>query len=130
MSQDAVDLFWQVYNETTVELLDDILAPTYVGHVNGRDIPGAAAAKTFISAFKSAFPDARFTIQDRIEAGDKVVTRWTATGTHGGPFLGAEPSNRRINTQGITIFQLAGGKILELWGNWDVFGVMDQIGAD
>jgi predicted ester cyclase len=30
---------------------------------------------------------------------------------------------------GITIFQIVDGKIAQLWNNWDVFGLMNQLKA-
>jgi len=38
--------------------------------------------------FRTAFPDAQFRIDDQIAEGDKVVNRWTGSGTHKG-----EPQN-------------------------------------
>ncbi len=66
--------FYDVYHDKNVDLLDTLLAPTYIGQVNGRDIVGIEAAKSFISAFLAAFPDVRYTIHDTIADGDKVVT--------------------------------------------------------
>ncbi|KAM3100307.1 ester cyclase [Phormidesmis sp. 146-12] len=126
-TQSVAQSFYTVYNENKPDLLDEILADTYVGHVNGHDIVGATSAKGFIIGFLSAFPDAHYTVEDTIESGDRIVTRWGCTGTHKGAFFGVEPTNKEVTMIGITIFQVADGKIAQLWNNWDVFGLMNQL---
>jgi predicted ester cyclase len=45
--------------------------------------------------FHKAFPDFRSVIEDQIAEGDKVVTRWRASGTHQGEFRGIAPTGKR-----------------------------------
>lgn len=71
---------------------------------------------------RTAFPDLRFTIHDEIAEADKVVIRWTVTGTQHGEFFGHLASGRRIDVSGINIFRIAGGKIQEIWVNMDRAG--------
>lgn len=46
---------------------------------------GPAGSKAVVNTYRTAFPDVRFTIEDQVAEGDKVVTRWTARGTNTGP---------------------------------------------
>jgi steroid delta-isomerase-like uncharacterized protein len=119
--------FYEAYNSKNVDLLDDVLAPGYVGQVNGREIAGAQAAKGFIRALLAAFPDLHYTIHQTIASGDEIVTRWSATGTHLGSFAGVEPTQKRVTMLGITIFQLVDQQISALWSIWDVNGVLQQL---
>lgn len=121
--------FYEMYNTADVDMLDKLLAPHYVGQVNGREIVGVEAAKGVIGGFMTAFPDAHYTVHDTIASDDKVVTRWTATATHAGAFAGMEPTHKQVTMQGITIFQIAEDKITALWNMWDVFGLMQQLQA-
>ena len=127
MSTAVVAQFYAVYNNQRLDLLDDLLAPTYVGQVNGREIVGVAGAKTFIQAFLTAFPDVHYTVEDTVASGEKVVARWTATATHMGSFGGVAPTEKRVTMLGITIFQLADDRIAALWSTWDVFGLLQQL---
>jgi steroid delta-isomerase-like uncharacterized protein len=129
MKVNAALQFYDVYHTKDVNLLDRLLAPEYIGQVNGREIKGAEAAKQFITAFLSAFPDVQYTIHDTVTDGDKVVTRWTATATHAGDFAGIAPTQKRIQMFGITIFHIVDGRIAALWNSWDVFGLMQQLQA-
>lgn len=127
MATELVARFYAVYNEGRVDLLDELLAPSYVGHVNGREIEGVSAAKAFIQAFLTAFPDVQYTVEDTVESGEKVVTRWSATGTHQGSFGGVPPTQKQVTMLGITIFALTDGKIGTVWSTWDLFGLMQQL---
>ena len=72
----------------------------------------------------------------RFAEGDTVVTRWTARGTHRGPYHSAalgrtlEPTGRSIEVPGISIHRSAGGRIAAAWvaGN-DSVALLQQLGA-
>ena len=81
------------------------------------------------SAFYSAFPDFNHTIEDQIAEGDRVVTRQTLRGTHKGPFQGLTPTEKQFTITAIAIDRVSEGKIIERWIDFDVLGLMQQIGA-
>ena len=91
-----------------------------------------AAADIHASMIK-AFPDMKVHVEDTIEEGDKVVTRWTFTGTHKGegvhPVMGKiKPTNKRIKVSGITIHQIQDGKIVQTWGESNQLSALEQLG--
>jgi predicted ester cyclase len=43
--------------------------------------------------------------------------------------MGVAPTGNQVTITGITIEQIAEGKIVEEWNNWDVLGMLQQIGA-
>jgi steroid delta-isomerase-like uncharacterized protein len=77
----------------------------------------------------SAFPDIHHVIEDLIAADDKVVARFSITGTHQGEFVGTLPTGRQVKFTATVIYQFIGGKIAEAWIDWDALSVMQQIGA-
>jgi predicted ester cyclase len=79
---DPINTFYKVYNEGTYELWNDALAENYTAEVNGHTIPNRDVGLGFVKTFRNAFPDLFYTVDEAIVAGDKVTTRWTATGTH------------------------------------------------
>lgn len=85
--------------------------------------------KRSITTFRTAFPDIRFAIEDLITEDDKVVTRWTAQGTHQGEFLGIESTGKRVRFGGIYIYRVSDGKIAELWVSLDLLGPVLQLGG-
>jgi predicted ester cyclase len=76
-----------------------------------------------------AFPDLHFTIEDIVAAEDKVAIRATVHCTHLGLFMGMPPTGKQAIWTGIDISRIAGGKIVELWAEYDYLGLMQQLGA-
>lgn len=56
--------------------------------------------------------DIQYIIEDQVAVGDKVVTRWSANGTHTGNFLGAPESGRLYTITGISSERVENGKIV------------------
>jgi steroid delta-isomerase-like uncharacterized protein len=73
--------------------------------------------------------DGHWQIEDLFSAGDKVVVRWTGSGTHNGELNGIPPTGKPIKVDAITIHRMAGGKIAETWEVWDTLGLLQQIGV-
>jgi steroid delta-isomerase-like uncharacterized protein len=96
---------------------------------SGREYHGLKDLKQYFSEFYDAFPDVHFTLDDMVVEGDKVVKRYTMTGTHKGEFMGIPATNKKITLWGIEIDRIAGGKIVESWARYDTLGMMQQLGA-
>ena len=58
-----------------------------------------------------------------------IVTRWTATGTHKGDLMGVPPTGKRATVTGIAIDRYQGGKMVEFWTNYDMLGLLQQLGV-
>ena len=89
---------------------------------------GVQNIKNHIEGCRRAFPDLHFTIDDTIAERDEVVLHWTARGTHSGPFLGMQPTNRKVTVTGTSIYRLEGNKIIEEYANWNLATMMAQLG--
>jgi steroid delta-isomerase-like uncharacterized protein len=112
----------------------EFYAPDYVNHQHHdpedpRDLHGVERMKSFVAEFRRAFPDFHDSIDIQVAEGDLVVTRFTSMGTHRGTLMGVEPTNRELVWTGISIDRVSGGKIVESWANWDMMGMMQQLGA-
>ena len=78
---------------------------------------------------RTVFLDLHFTIEDMVAEDDKIVVRWTASGTHKGELMGIPPTNERVTVTGMSMDRVAHGKLVESWINWDNLGLLQQIGA-
>jgi len=76
-----------------------------------------------------AFPDLRTAQADSITEGDKTAFRWIMSGTHEGEFMGVAPTGRLVTVMGMDILRTVNGEILEYWGEFDVMGMLRQIGV-
>ena len=119
----------EAYNQGSLAVGDELLAEECVFYTPA-PIPGISGWMQFAAAFLTAFPDdLQVRIDDIFSAGDKVVARWTAQGTHNGPLRGIPASGRQVTWLGMAIYCLSNGKITEVWGLNDALGIMQQIGA-
>lgn len=123
-----------IWSTGDVATADEIFAAGYVNHQHhdpddARDLEGVDAIKRFAVEFRTAFPDFQDSIDLQVAEGDLVATRFTSRGTHQGAFMGVEPTGRRLTWTGITIDRISEGKIVETWANWDMMGMLQQLGA-
>ena len=133
MNEDMKDLVRRMYeeawNENRLEVIDEICAPDYVGIGPYGNEHGPEAVKRGVANRRVAFPDIHVTIEDMVAEGDKVVARLTFRGTHKGEFQGVSATNKEVTWSGIWIYRVAGNKLVERWHNYDMLGLMQQIGA-
>jgi steroid delta-isomerase-like uncharacterized protein len=121
----------EVVNAGILTVADEIMAPDYAFYVASRPTPMAREGhKNLIATFLDAFPDLRRNIEEMVGEGEKVVERWTVTGTHQGDFQGLAPTGRSISYAGITIWRIGGGRIVENRIVQDFMGLMQQLGAE
>lgn len=123
-------LFEDIWNKGDLDAFDEIYAPDIVNHTLPPGIPqGIEGNKMFTKMYLTAFPDTKMTIDLQIAEGDKVVTRWHAEGTHKGELMGIPATGKQATVTGIVIDRIAGGRIVESWGEFDQMGMMQQLGV-
>ena len=111
-------------------ILDELFDSAYLLHFPGISAPlNLAATKRFYQILYSGFPGLRHTILEQVSARNKVVTRWTASGTHRGDWMGIKATGKRVTFSGINIYTLRRGRLAESQVNWDILGLAQQIGA-
>ncbi len=120
----------EVQNGGNLAVLDELTAPGYVNHTAPPGVPAdREGLKQLTAMFRRAFPDGRMAIEDLVAEGDRVVTRKTFRGTHGGELMGIPPTGRAVAIQLIDIVRLADGKAVESWSAADDLGMLQQLGA-
>lgn len=127
----AAQWFTDVFSTGNLALIDQLVAPDYVNYdpyVPGGAWRGLDGARALITTYRGAFPDVTFTIEDQIAEGDKVVTRWSARGTHNGSLNGIPPTGKTALVTGINTKRIVNGKAIEEWANFDMFGMLRQLG--
>jgi predicted ester cyclase len=103
-------------------------APEFTNHMPAGDLKLKEYGQA-MNALLVAFPDTKYTIEDMIAEGDKVVARYKFYGTHKGVYRGIAPTGKRVNAEGIEIVNIAGGRLVEAWSSFDNLGMMRQLGA-
>lgn len=116
------------FNKGNLNAVNEFLAVDGIDHsVPPGTPPGFGWMKQLNSMVLAAFPDVRVTVEDLIAEGDKVMCRFTASGTQQGEFMGIPPKGRRFTITEIRIYRIAGGKIVEHWGLIDRMGMNQQL---
>jgi ketosteroid isomerase-like protein len=90
--------------------------------------PGPDGMKQLIGTYHRGFSNARWTVEETLTAGDRIIVRWSARATQDGPLYAIAPTGRSVTVAGIWIFRVANGKIVESWNCWDALGMMQQLG--
>ena len=95
-------------------------------------LEGREAATAYATAWLNAFPDARVTIDNELEAGDWVVQEFTFEGTHEGtlsaPTGDIPATGRRLRGRGVQILRVEGGAVVDTRLYFDQVEVLTQLG--
>ncbi|MGZ3421093.1 MAG: ester cyclase [Polyangiales bacterium] len=120
------------FSKGDLSVAEQCLAPNHVSHDPNNPPnyqPGPKGTQEIIKIYRTAFPDLKLTVDDQLADGDRVVTRWTARGTQKGPLMDIPPTGKTASITGVTIDRIQNGKVVESWINWDMAGLMQQLGV-
>ena len=123
--------FDEIWNHGNLAVIDEYMGPETVIHDAGPqpgDVTTPEEFRLLATAMRAAFPDMAVTIEDTIVQGERVALRFTATGTHQGPFLGAQATGRRFTISGMAIGEWRGDRLLRGWNNIDMLSLFAQLG--
>ncbi len=121
--------FEEALNQGNLAVLDALLDSGYVHHrATGPDLVGVEGDRRFVESLRTAFPDLNVAVREVVTEGNLVAARWTATGTHLGPFQGIAPTGRQATWDGLTFSRMLCGRIAETWSEADDLGRLEQLG--
>jgi predicted ester cyclase len=119
----------QMCNERKNELAPDLFTRNHQMHdPQVPTDPGPAGMVETVTTYQEGV-DGHWGIEDIFSTDDKVVVRWTGTGTHNGEVNGIAPTGRKIKVDAITIHRMQGNQIAETWEVWDTLGFLQQLGV-
>jgi predicted ester cyclase len=87
----------------------------------------AAFKKAFSANATSAWSDMHLEIHEIIATADKVVLRFTNSGTNVGPFMGNPPTGKHAEWLGIGIYTVRDGRITKGWFAEDILSMLTQL---
>ena len=116
-------------NNGDLAALDAVLPPLNPPAPATADGHAGLPLRDALAAFRAAVPDARWTIVEQITQGDTVVTRLAVQGTFSGPLLGLAPPGRPATLTGVAISRFARGRLVGLWLQADLLGLLVQLGV-
>ncbi|UCD64569.1 MAG: ester cyclase [Candidatus Zixiibacteriota bacterium] len=120
----------EIYNTGNMELIEQVIAPNYVGHYSSMEGPavGRDGLRDWVDLNRGAYSDFKVTVDQIITEGNMVCMQWTVTGTNDGPLRDLPPTGKPIRVTGLTMARIADGKIVEEWITWNMLEVNRQLG--
>ena len=123
-------LYEEANNEKKLDVLDEIMDENVTSNTPFPESKtGLEGFKQVFAEVHESFPDYRITVEDQIGEGDKVVTRFSAEGTHEGDFMGVAGTGKTIHLTGTDIARLETGKIVDHIGEASMLDVAEQLGV-
>lgn len=129
-SQVTRRLFEDVWNGGKLQVLEELLDPSFEGRDPLRGPLTAEQYRNAVKGFRLAFPDLRFELNAVVAADNHVTTRWTMRCTHLGPFLGTESTGKSAQVTGINLAELRNGKLVSEYSEWDALALFRQLGLE
>jgi steroid delta-isomerase-like uncharacterized protein len=125
----------ELWNERRLDVADAIFAEHCVTHQLRSGVPadgvprGPEAIKEHVAGWIASFPDLRFSIEQMLGEGDRVVMQLRMEGTHLGPWLGIPASGKKLQIRMFTIHRVLQNKIVEDWVLVESLGIFQQLGV-
>lgn len=122
--------FDEFLNGRKAELADELMTADHSYH--DPQVPtgiGPAAMAEAVAVYQDGVDGHWNVAEIRAAEGDRVMARWTGTGTHNAEVNGIPPTGKPVSVDALHIFRMDGGKIAEQWVVWDTLGFLQQIGA-
>ena len=116
-------VFEEILNKGNLDIIKDLFSPA-----TGVEISADSNFKEMVRRLRAGFPDLHCEVEDVFGTGDKVVTRYTMSGTFNNEFRGAAPTGKRFEVPVILISQWRDGKEIHGWECMDTLGLRQQLG--
>lgn len=128
-NQEVVRRFYGAFNDRNERIIDEVIAEDYTDFGHNPPGRGIQGAKEDFKGLIKAFNPIQFNIDEIFSLDDRVIARWTARGTHSGPFAGIAATNKQTTLRGMSIYRLRDGKIIETRNSVDFFLPLMELGV-
>lgn len=121
----------EAINSRDFDALDGLVAADVVRHsaaTPGVSVSNISEFKNLLKADLAACPDAKQEVEIIFGSGDMVAVRVRYIGTQTGAMGPFPPSGKRMDLPFMGMLRIAGGKIAEIWVEWDNLNILTQLG--
>ncbi len=110
--------------------IEEFFIPGCPAHLPGISTPtDREGFRQFVAMLYTAFPDLHHVVKEQIAEDEKVASIINVHGTHKGDFQGIAPTGRHVMFEDFMITRIRGGKIVELWAQFDALKLLQQLGV-
>lgn len=118
------DLFGQGDFEMLEELVTEDVRYHGPQSISPGETSGREAIEEYVTVYRTAFPDLRYSVEEVVTSGDVVTARWSLQGTLASDLLGLEPTGETVTGMGISVFHVSDdGRFEEIWSQWDTLSL-------
>ena len=130
-NKQTMNRFVEFINTASEKLADELISSNAIFFVPGRPDPlrGPSGYLEIVHMMRSGFPDIQWTLDDMVAENDQIAARFTMRGTHRGTFFGVPPTEKTIEVRAMNFYRFSDKQIIEEFGQPDLLGLMQQIGA-
>lgn len=115
-------------NKWDASKLSNYFSDDFVSHDPLATTTSLAEFRKLFEGYHASFPNMRMVIDAQVEEGDVVVTRFTASGTDTGGFMGRPATGKKVQFGGMQMDRIRDGKIVESWFEGDYLTMLQQLG--
>lgn len=121
--------FVEFINTSNVELSKEIISEEAIFYAptSSEPLRGSKGYMLILNMMRNSFPDVRWKLEEMIAEGESVAARFTMTGTHKGDFFDTKPTGKNIKINVMNFYRFSKGKIVEEYGQPDIFSLLQQI---
>lgn len=126
----TMNQFVEFINSGDRTIGESIIAPDVIFYAPTSPEPlhGLEGYIAVLDMMRGAMPDVKWTVEETIAENDKVMIRFTMTGTQTRTFMGMPATGKPITITAMNIYQLRDGKIVREHGLPDLFSMLNQLG--
>ena len=127
----VMEQFVRFINTGDSDLGETIISPDVVFYAPTSPEPmhGFKGYTDVLNMMRGAMPDVKWTVEEVIAEGDKVMIRFTMNGTQTESFMGMSATGKTIKVTAMNIYELKNGKIIREHGLPDLFSMLIQLGV-
>lgn len=118
-------------NNQDLDALDDLVRPTFVRHCQATaplEVNSLDAFKEFLRQDRATFPDEHISVNMAFADGNMLAAHLTLTGTQEGPIGPFPATGKKATVEFLGILRFEGGKVAEMWVEWDNLNMLSQLG--
>lgn len=128
---EVMDKFIRFINTGDIDLGKSIISPGVVFYAptSPKPMHGFEGYRAVLDMMRGAMPDVTWKAEEIIADDNKVMVRFTMTGTHKNPFMGLPATGKKVCVTAMNIYEFKDSKIIREHGLPDLFSMLIQLGA-
>lgn len=124
----AAAAFNEIWVAGKVDAVEQYFSPTYNGYYIGLgEQRGPEAVKRSFEVYHQGLSELTYVVDRTVNAFEQTAIIWRATGVHTGELFGIAPTGNRVEIEGISVYRVEDGVIVEGGQYWHTPEFLNQL---